>query len=208
MRFDNVIINLESVAHIFYYDQFFFASFCLFNIDFVSASFYTRLSELRKYKVDDQKIKQYFPIDIVTQGLLDIYQKTLCLKFEEEKHRPAHAAWHEEVRLFKVFDMQTGSPKLMGYFYLDLYPREGKYGHAAVWGIRPGCRYDAKTGERQLPVAAMVANFTKPTPDQPSLLQHSEVVTFFHEVSNTQWRDIGLNDTTHSSSHICTIHDS
>jgi len=32
-----------------------------------------------------------------------------------------------------------------------------------------------------MPVAAMVSNFTKPTSNWPSLLQHHEVETFFHE---------------------------
>ena len=34
---------------------------------------------------------------------------------------------------------------------------------------------------RQLPVCAMVCNFTKPTSEKPSLLTHDEVETFFHE---------------------------
>jgi Zn-dependent oligopeptidase len=91
--------------------------------------YFTRLSELKKYKVDDQAIKRYFPIEVVTQGLMEIYQRVLGFIFEEVKDRPAHSVWFQEVQLFRVLDADTR--KLRGYFYLDLFPREGKYGHAA-----------------------------------------------------------------------------
>jgi thimet oligopeptidase len=86
--------------------------------------------------------------------------------------------WHEDVTLFDVFDAASGAP--MGQFYLDLHPRKGKYGHAAVFGLIAGCQKSAD--ERQLPVAGMVCNFPKPTKDaKDATLPHSDVVTFFHE---------------------------
>merc|ERR1712037_554273 len=104
----------------------------------------------------------------------DIYQRLLGLTFSKVEGVPV---WHPDVELYKVED--TASKETIGYFFLDLFPREGKYGHAAMWQIQPGS-LDPE-GNRAKAVAGMACNFPKPTSDRPSLLYHSQVKTFFHE---------------------------
>ena len=68
---------------------------------------------------------------------------------------------------------------VLGYFYLDLYPRDGKFSHQCVVPICPS--YTRANGSRQLPVAANIGNLPRTSATAPGLLYHSQVVTFFHE---------------------------
>ncbi|KAG0435714.1 hypothetical protein HPB47_018352, partial [Ixodes persulcatus] len=127
--------------------------------------------DLSYYKnlVDQEKLRAFFPLDVVTKGLLGIYETLLGLKFDKVEDVKL---WHSEAELFKVTDV--ASQELLGYFLMDLFPREGKYSHFCNIPMQPGCR--TADGSWQLPVVGVLCNFPKPTADRPSLLTHNEML--------------------------------
>ncbi len=127
-----------------------------------------------KYNVDAEQLRVYFPYQRVVEGLFAIYQHDFGLKFERVE---APYKWIGDLQLYSVADAKTGEP--MGLFYLDMFPREGKYNHFAQFGIIEGKLL--ADGKYQRPVCALVCNFPPPQPDKPSLMSHDEVETIFHE---------------------------
>ncbi|MFA5140751.1 MAG: M3 family metallopeptidase [Elusimicrobiota bacterium] len=128
----------------------------------------------KRYQVDKEKIREYFPTDLVIEKMLGVYQEALGLRFKEVT---PNQAWHPDVKLYEVADSRTGVTRAR--FFMDLYPREGKYKHAAAFTLVQGRALP--DGSYQKPVSAVVANFDKPTPEKPSLIPHSDVETLFHE---------------------------
>ncbi|MCH8345123.1 MAG: Zn-dependent oligopeptidase [Planctomycetes bacterium] len=144
------------------------------------SSFYLNYLKKTKYAVDPEKVREYLPLDRVIDGLFSITQSLYGLEYREVTEHAAsqgRAMWHENVRLFEVWDKISG--EMLGEFYVDLHPRENKYGHAAQWGLAQHKAWSDGTFTK--PVAALVCNFSEPTPHRPSLLTHDEVETFFHE---------------------------
>lgn len=124
-----------------------------------------------KYQVDDEVIKEYFPLDNVLAGLFEVTQTLFNVRYVELENP---SVWYPDVRAFEVFD----GDKKIGRFYLDLFPRENKYTHAACFGMIKGKSMPAGY---QIPNATLLCNFPAPTEGRPSLMPYSQVETFFHE---------------------------
>jgi len=142
--------------------------------------YYDRLYLEKTLSLDDALIKEYFPVSVVVPAILEIYQNLLGVRFHKVNDTQA---WHPDAQVFAVWDADANDESdFVGYCYLDLFPRASKYGHAAVWPLIPG--YLRPDGKRNYPLAAMVANLAKSTPDRPALMRHDDVVTFFHEMGH------------------------
>jgi thimet oligopeptidase len=133
----------------------------------------SRLKQAR-YAVDQAEIAQYLPLDACLEGLFAVTGTLLGIRFQEV---PGAPTWHPEVRAFDVGEATGGEP--FARFYLDLFPRPGKYKHARQRTVRPGRRL--ADGSYQQPVDVLLVNLTRPAADRPSLLRHRELSVLFHE---------------------------
>ncbi|MDB4943116.1 MAG: Thimet oligopeptidase, partial [Labilithrix sp.] len=126
-----------------------------------------------KYGLDSKEVSQYFEVRKVKEGLLTITSRMFGIKFRPAPDMPT---WHPDVEPVEVTD---NDGKVIGRFYFDLYPREGKYKHAAVFSIRDTVKLP--DGSRLVPIAAIECNFPRPGGGGPALMTHQDAVTFFHE---------------------------
>lgn len=122
-----------------------------------------RLGE-KRYAIDQEALRKYFPTAETTKWLIDTTEKLYGVRFE----RATVPVWHEDVMYFDVKDAESGN--FMGGVYLDLFPRDGKYKHAAAWPVRGVSRKAERT-----PISVLVTNFDRKG------LTHEELETFFHE---------------------------
>ena len=126
------------------------------------------------FGVDSALVSEHLPLDSVRDGLFALTAEVLGLRYQRV---PEAHAWHPSVELYEIHD--AASDELLAWAYLDLFPREGKFNHAAAFPLVLGRRL--VDGTYQRPVSAIVANLTPPGGDRPALLRHQEVETLFHE---------------------------
>uniref|UniRef100_A0A093V0R2 Saccharolysin n=1 Tax=Talaromyces marneffei PM1 TaxID=1077442 RepID=A0A093V0R2_TALMA len=154
--------------------------------------FYDQLMVSKEFSFDEQLIAEYFPLQSTIEGMLAIFEELMGFVFVElgsadgakisPTGKSADITWHEDVKIFSVWDDEGEGNGFVGYFYMDLHPRPGKFGHAANFALQPG--FILPNGTRRYPATALVCNFSKPAKDKPSLLKHDEIVLLFHELGH------------------------
>ncbi|CAI5514844.1 unnamed protein product, partial [Closterium sp. Naga37s-1] len=165
-------------------------------------SFFSGLAKARRFHLDSRVISSYFPLHACVRGMAVLVKSLFNVHLEPVPTAPGEA-WAPDVTKFSLTHVDQGP---LGFIYLDLHPRRGKFSHAAHFTIRCGRRkhlpLDSKghllplppssTGSHsgsgssssddyQLPVVALVCNFAASSRSSPCLLAHHDVETLFHE---------------------------
>ena len=126
-------------------------------------AYYTERARRARYAVDQEALRAHFPTEASVAWLFDLAQRLFRARFVEAQV----PVWHPDVRYYDIFD---ASGKRIAGAYFDLFPREGKYNHAAVWPIRGKSTRIGRT-----PISVMVANMDRKG------LNHNELETLLHE---------------------------
>ena len=135
-------------------------------------AFYAEKLKQQKFSLDDEKLKPYFKLENVIQGVFTVANKLFGLQFEIDH---TIDKYHEDVKTYRVKDAEG---VLVSVFYADFHPRPGKRGGAWMTSFKPQQKFH---GIDDRPHISNVCNFTKPTTSKPSLLTFNEVTTLFHE---------------------------
>jgi len=129
--------------------------------------------------IENSELKKFFYIHDVKTEMFKVCEEVFDLQIKPESNE---TAWHEDVELWSLWEKDG---QKLAYFYLDLYPREGKFTHAAVFDISSG-----GSSRQELPICSMVANFPNPNTGD-GLMTFDEVETLFHEFGHVLHNGIG-----------------
>lgn len=135
----------------------------------------------KEYGVSDNLVRQYFPLNHVIRSMLRIYETLFDFKFVKIGNA---IKWHPSVKMYVVRDIKNN--EIVGYFYMDLIARDGKYDQTRCFVLQQACIFPYKSGKYQLPGAALVASF-----NNDHMFNHHEVITIFHEFGHIMHSIIG-----------------
>lgn len=138
------------------------------GLDGADSAYYLEALRREVYDVDAQEVRRYLPFGAVRAGLLDVTGRLFGLRYQAVDS----PTWHEDVAVYDVYVEGKGDGEPIGRIYLDLFPREGKFKHAAQYTLAVGRRREDGSTR---PEGALLCNFND------GLMEHSEVVTLFHE---------------------------
>lgn len=142
------------------------------QIDAWDVAYYSEKLRQQRYDFSAEDARPFFPLTRVTQGMFNVVERLYGIRVSEVE---PEQVWDESVQLFKIQD-EGGEPR--GAFFVDLFSRPHK--RPGAWMAECANRY-RHDGLLDLPVAFIVCNFQAPVGNKPSLLNHEEVTTLFHE---------------------------
>ncbi len=131
----------------------------------------------KKYNLDSEKLRPYFELGKVKDGVFGLATRLYGITFERNKDIPVY---HEDVEAYEVKD-EDGT--MLAVLYLDFFPRKTK--KSGAWMTEYREQWIDENGVNHRPHVSIVANFTKPTEEKPSLLTLGEVETFLHEFGHS-----------------------
>ena len=136
-------------------------------------AYYSHKLKVERFDVDEEKLRPYFPLAQVQEGIFSLAHRLYGISFTENSHIPV---FHPDVKAYEVTDSDG---TFLAILYTDFFPRASKQGGA--WMTSYQEQYIEKDGTDVRPHVSLTANFTPPTADKPSLLSLDEVETFLHE---------------------------
>ena len=137
------------------------------RIDRWDVAYYTERVRREKYAVDQEAFRAYFPPQQSMAFVMKIAERLLGVRYE----RVPATLWHPDAQAYAAIDVKSGQP--IATLYVDLYPRDGKYNHAAVWGLR-----SASTRLKRAPQSAFIVNMDRQG------LTLDELETLLHELGH------------------------
>lgn len=135
------------------------------------SGYYAEKLKASRYNLDPKAVMEYFPFKTVLDGIHSVYEKLFGIRFEKVDASTLNLWASDGIYVYDIYE----ADKILGRVYLDMHPREGKFGHGACGAIVPGVK------DRQLPEVVLMCNFPKPTDDDPALMLFGQVNTWFHE---------------------------
>lgn len=141
-------------------------------------AYYGERIKRERFSVDQNLFRQYFPPQESLKFVMGIAERMFGVKYT----RVDAKLWHAEAQAYAVSDASTGKP--LAGLLVDLYPREGKYNHAAVWSYR-----GSATRDQRVPQAALVVNFDRKglTLDELETLLHEFGHALHNNLSATRY---------------------
>ncbi|KAA8539812.1 hypothetical protein F0562_026504 [Nyssa sinensis] len=156
-------------------------------------AYFTGLMKSSAYNLDSSVVASYFPLPQCIQGLKVLVESLFGVTFHSIPLAPGES-WHPDVLKMSLHHPQEGD---LGYLFLDLNSRKGKYPGCAHFAIKGGRRISET--EYQLPVVALVCNFSVSANSTTARLNHWEVETLFHEFGHALHSLLSRTDYQHFS---------